>query len=145
MAVLPYLCLWRCNSCVAKASLFDYSSAILEWLKNLFIDYSGAKCAYFVLKTTAAPKSLFRVVENNGFADRLRNDHLEKSAVTGACCPRRSPVTAEKLSKVHLRLRFQNLGKPRTAGLCGWTAGACDCGPLSRAFIERLSLFKNSA
>ena len=33
--------------------------------------------------------------------------------------------------KVHLRLRFQNLGKPRTAGLCGRAAGACDCGPLS--------------
>ena len=41
--------------------------------------------------------------------------------------------------KVHLRLRFQNLGKPRTAGLCGRAAGACDCGPLSCAKIERLS------
>ena len=41
--------------------------------------------------------------------------------------------------KVHLRLRFQNPGKPRTAGLCGWAVGACDCGPLSCAFIERPS------
>ena len=41
--------------------------------------------------------------------------------------------------KVHLRLRFQNLGKPRTAGLCGRAAGACDCGPLSCAKIERPS------
>jgi len=40
---------------------------------------------------------------------------------------------------VHLRLRFQNLGKPRTAGLCGRVAGACDCGPLSCAKIERPS------
>ena len=32
---------------------------------------------------------------------------------------------------MHLRLRFQNLGKPRPAGLCGRAAGACDCGPLS--------------
>ena len=32
---------------------------------------------------------------------------------------------------MHLRLRFQNRGKPRTAGLCGRAAGACDCGPLS--------------
>ena len=32
---------------------------------------------------------------------------------------------------MHLRLRFQNPGKPRTAGLCGRAAGACDCGPLS--------------
>ena len=40
---------------------------------------------------------------------------------------------------MHLRLRFQNLGKPRTAGLCGRAAGACDCGPLSCAFIERVN------
>ena len=42
-------------------------------------------------------------------------------------------------ARVHLRLRFQNLGKPRTAGLCGRAAGACDCGPLSCAKIERPS------
>ena len=40
---------------------------------------------------------------------------------------------------MHLRLRFQNPGKPRTAGLCGRAAGACDCGPLSCAKIERPS------
>ena len=40
---------------------------------------------------------------------------------------------------MHLRLRFQNLGKPRTAGLCGRAADACDCGPLSCAKIERPS------
>ena len=41
------------------------------------------------------------------------------------------------------RLRFQNLGKPRTAGLCGRAAGACDCGPLSSAFIERVNRGRN--
>ena len=48
-------------------------------------------------------------------------------------------MTAKTPAKVHLRLRFQNLGKPRTAGLCGRVAGACDCGPLSCAKIERPS------
>ena len=48
-------------------------------------------------------------------------------------------MTAKTPAKVHLRLRFQNLGKPRTAGLCGRAAGACDCGPLSCAKIERPS------
>ena len=48
-------------------------------------------------------------------------------------------MTAKVPRKVHLRLRFQNLGKPRTAGLCGRAAGACDCGPLSCAKIERPS------
>ena len=46
-------------------------------------------------------------------------------------------MTAKVPLKVHLRLRFQNLGKPRTAGLCGRAAGACDCGPLSCTKIER--------
>ena len=48
-------------------------------------------------------------------------------------------MTAKVPLKVHLRLRFQNPGKPRTAGLCGRAVGACDCGPLSCAKIERPS------
>ena len=71
------------------------------------------------------------MVENGKFLNRLRNVHLEKSAVTGICSPSCSPTTAKTPAKVHLRLRFQNPGKPRTAGLCGRAAGACDCGPLS--------------
>ena len=51
-------------------------------------------------------------------------------------------MTAKVPLKVHLRLRFQNLGKPRTAGLCGRAADACDCGPLSCAKIERPSLLE---
>ena len=79
------------------------------------------------------------MVENGKFLKRLRNDHLEKPAVTGLFHPSRSPKTAKTPAKVHLRLRFQNPGKPRTAGLCGRAAGACDCGPLSCAKIERPS------
>ena len=79
------------------------------------------------------------MVENCDFLKRLRNVHLEKSAVTGLFYPSCSPTTAKTPLKVHLRLRFQNLGKPRTAGLCGRAAGACDCGPLSCAKIERPS------
>ena len=90
-------------------------------------------------KGLLSQKSLFRVVENGEFLNRLRNGHLEKSAVTGLFRASRSPMTAKVPLKVHLRLRFQNPGKPRTAGLCGRAAGACDCGPLSCAFIERPS------
>ena len=79
------------------------------------------------------------MVENSDFLKRLRNVHLEKSVATGICRVRRSPKTAKTPRKVHLRLRFQNLGKPRTAGLCGRAAGACDCGPLSCTKIERPS------
>ena len=46
---------------------------------------------------------------------------------------------------MHLRLRFQNRGKPRTAGLCGRAVGACDCGPLSCALIERPSPLEKSS
>ena len=84
-------------------------------------------------------KALFRVVENGKFLNRLRNVHLEKSAVTGLFHPSHSPKTAKVPLKVHLRLRVQNLGKPRTAGLCGRAADACDCGPLSCTKIERPS------
>ena len=79
------------------------------------------------------------MVENSKFLNRLRNGHLEKSVATGLFHPSRSPKTAKTPFKVHLRLRFQNPGKPRTAGLCGRTAGACDCGPLSCTKIERPS------
>ena len=79
------------------------------------------------------------MVENCDFLNRLRNGHLEKSVATGLFRPSRSPMTAKVPLKVHLRLRFQNPGKPRTAGLCGRAAGACDCGPLSCAKIERPS------
>ena len=85
----------------------------------LSIDYSGAKYVRFTPKIAVAPKALFRVVENGGFLNRLRNGHLEKSVVTGIFRALRSPETAKTPLKVHLRLRFQNLGKPRTAGLCG--------------------------
>ena len=79
------------------------------------------------------------MVENGKFLKRLRNVHLEKSAVTGLFHPSRSPKTAKTPAKVHLRLRFQNLGKPRTAGLCGRAARMSDCGPLSCAKIDRPS------
>ena len=82
------------------------------------------------------------MVEKGKFLNRLLNRHLKKSAVTGLFHPSRSPTTAKTPRKVHLRLRFQNLEKPRTAGLCGRAAGACDCGPLSCAKIERPSLLR---
>ena len=109
----------------------------------LSIDYSGAKYVRSALKIAAALKALFLVVENGGFADRLRNGHLEKSVVAGGLCPSRLPKTAKTPLKVHLRLQFQNLGKPRTAGLCGRAARMSDCGPLSCTKIERPSPRKN--
>ena len=105
----------------------------------MFLDYSGTKYTRFPPKIAAAQKALFRVVENGKHLNRLRNGYLEKSVATGICRVQRSPKTAKTPAKVHLRLRFQNLGKPRTAGLCGRAAGACDCGPLSCTKIERPS------
>ena len=51
-------------------------------------------------------------------------------------------MTAKTPAKVHLRLRFQNLGKPRTAGLCGREGALCDHLSLSCAKIERPSPLK---
>jgi len=83
-AAPPYLCLLRRNFCVAGGGrFFSYSGAIFERSRNLSIDYSGAKYVRSALKIAAAQKSLFRMVENSKFLKRLRNGHLEKSAVTG--------------------------------------------------------------
>ena len=49
----------------------------------LSIDYSGAKYVRSALKIAAVLKALFLVVENSKFLNRLRNVHLEKSAVAG--------------------------------------------------------------
>ena len=51
--------------------------------ETLSIDYSGAKYTRFIPKIAAMQKSLFRAFENSEFLKRLRNVHLEKSAVTG--------------------------------------------------------------
>ena len=45
----PNLCLLRRNFCAAGGVLFSYSGAILERLRNPFIDYSGAKYARLAL------------------------------------------------------------------------------------------------
>ena len=67
--------------------IFDYCGAIFALPESLFIDYSGAKYVRSALKIALTWKSLFRVVENGKFLNRLLNGHLEKSAVTGVYPP----------------------------------------------------------
>ena len=67
--------------------IFVYGDAIFALLESLFIDYSGAKYVRSALKIALTWKSLFRVVENGKFLNRLLNGHLEKSAVTGVYPP----------------------------------------------------------
>ena len=135
---MPYLCLWRRNFCAAGDVLFGYSGAIFERLKSLFsLTTATQNIHVFLRKSPLLKEHFFEWLKTANFLNRLRNGHLEKSAATGLFRPSRSPMTAKVPLKVHLRLRFQNPGKPRTAGLCGRAAGACDCGPLSCAKIER--------
>ena len=47
--------------------------------------------------------------------------------------------TAVFLKCAEIDCALESAKKPRTAGLCGRTAGAYDCGPLSCAFIERVN------
>ena len=51
--------------------------------------------------------------------------------------------TAVFLKCAEIDCALESAKKPRTAGLCGRTAGACDCGPLSCAFIERVNKGRN--
>ena len=48
--------------------------------------------------------------------------------------------TAVFLKCAEIDCALESAKKPRTAGLCGRAAGACDCGPLSCAKIERANL-----
>lgn len=102
-----------------EAFFFGYSGAIFERSISPFHCLQRRKIYPLSSENCRYQKSLFRVVENSKFLNRLRNGHLEKSVATGICRVQRSPKTAKTPRKVHLRLRFQNLGKPRTAGLCG--------------------------
>ncbi len=47
--------------------------------------------------------------------------------------------TAVFLKCAEIDCVLESAKKPRTAGLCGRTAGACDCGPLSCSTIERVN------
>jgi len=69
-----------------RGRFFSHSGAIFERSKTLSINYSGAKYVRSALKIALTWKSLFRVVENGKFLNRLRNVHLEKSAATGLFC-----------------------------------------------------------
>ena len=103
---MPYLCLWRRNFCAAggRSSLVT-AVRFSNGQEALSIDYSGAKYTRFPPKIAAMQKSLFRVVENSKFLNRLRNGHLEKSAVMGTKGVSYSPLTAVSLFNRAKRLR----------------------------------------
>ena len=53
------------------------------------------------------------------------------------CLFRNQTAVFLKCSEIDCAL--ESAKKPRTAGLCGRAAGACDCGPLSCSTIERVN------
>ncbi len=69
------------------------------------------------------------MVENGKFLNRLRNVHLEKSAVRGLMPFTFTQRLRKRLARCTLDCGFKALGKPRTAGLCG-QSGAAACGHL---------------
>jgi hypothetical protein len=87
----PGLCRLIFDYCGAISALPESASLVTavrfsNGQEALSIVYSGAKYARFPPKIAAMQKSLFRVVEKSNFLNRLRNGHLEKSAVTGLFC-----------------------------------------------------------
>lgn len=66
----PPLIFVYCGAILALPGASSLVSAVRFWngRKALFIDYSGAKYTRFPPKIAAVLKSLFRVVENGGFA-----------------------------------------------------------------------------
>ena len=59
------------------------------------------------------------MVENRKFLNRLRNGHLEKSAVTGLFRTSRSPTTAKRLSRCTLNCGFKTSESPALRGFVG--------------------------
>ena len=74
-----------CGAISALPGAFSLVAAVrfLNGQEALSIVYSGAKYTRFPPKIAVAQNPLFCVVENGKFLNRLRNVHLEKSAVTG--------------------------------------------------------------
>ena len=87
--------------------------------KAFFIDYSGAKYVRSALKIALTWKSLFRVVENGKFLNRLLNGHLEKSAVTGVCPPHVHPRPRKRPPRCTLDCGFKTSESPALRGFVG--------------------------
>ena len=131
--ILRQLCEWKRVAIIEAEVCPDHIHMLLEIPPKIavssFVGYLKGKSSLMIYEQFSNLKYKYR---NREFWCRVYYvDTVGKNAKT--------PL------KVHLRLRFQNLGKPRTAGLCGRAAGACDCGPLSCAKIERPSPSKNPA
>ena len=142
-AAPPYLCLLRRNFCAA--------GGVLLWLQRC--DFCTVKKPFPL--TTAAQNmcNLCRklLLLGNHFFVCWKTANFSTACGTVTL---KSPLSrAFSVPHVHPRLRkcsprctldcgLESVKKPRTAGLCGWAAGACDCGPLSSAKIERPSPLK---
>ena len=85
----------------------------------MFLDYSGTKYTRFPPKIAAAQKALFRVVESGKLLNRLRNGHLEKSAVTGVCPPHVHPRPRKRPPRCTLDCGFKTSESPALRGFVG--------------------------
>ena len=110
-----------CGAILALPGAFSLVTAVrfLNGQKPFLLTTAAQNIHVFRRKAPLLKEHFFEWLKNSNFLNRLRKGHLEKSATAGGLCPSRSPTTAKTSAKVHLRLRFQNPGKPRTAGLCG--------------------------
>ena len=110
-----------CGAISALPGAFSLVTAVrfLNGKEALSLTTAAQNIHVFLRKSPLHKKHFFGFLKTADSSNRLRNVHLEKSVATGICRVQRSPKTAKTPAKVHLRLRFQNLGKPRTAGLCG--------------------------
>ena len=136
----PYLCLWRRNFCAVGGGLLWLQRCDFRTVKKPFPLTTAAQNMHVLLRKLPPSRKHFFVRLKTAISSNACGTSTLKSPLSlGADAPHVHPRLRKTPAKVHLRLRFQNLGKPRTAGLCGRAAGACDCGPLSCTKIERPS------
>ena len=117
----------------------------LNGQEALSIVYSGAKYVRSALKIAAAQNHFFGWLKAEDSSTACGTSTLKSLLSLGPDAPHVHLRLRKRLSRYTLDCGLESVKKPRTAGLCGRAAGACDCGPVSCAFIERPSPSKNLA
>ena len=129
------------------AAQFCAAGGVLLWLQrcdfgtaeNPFLLTTAAQNMRVLLRKSPLHKKHFFVwLKTENFSNACGTSTLKSPLSRAFAVPHVHPRLRKRLSRCTLDCGLESVKKPRTAGLCGRAAGACDCGPLSCAKIERL-------
>ena len=134
-------------SFTGDALSLSMAAQFLRCRGTLFFGYSGAKYAHFMLIIIVTSKSLFRVVENNGFTTKLRSNHPESPGMPQAeYFPRRTtsiPSTASLISEASVSSSCVKQS-PLCSAFPSWMRSFCAASILSAVSVESVPLVVSS-